>query len=113
MFYLIYFMNQPGNTGDESGTGCLIEYTMDSSQPATEAVVDAVATVSDTSAEELSPLYEAVETDALDQLVAPRIHETSRTDVTVEFTYSGKLVSVNGQTIRVYPLEEDATSTYS
>lgn len=113
MFYLFFFMNRSGDRGDESGTGCLIEYTMNPSQPATEAVVDAVATVSDTSAEELSPLYEAVETDALDQLVAPRIHETSRTDVTVEFTYSGKLVSVNGQTIRVYPLEEDATSTYS
>lgn len=98
-------MNTPGNAGEGSGTGCLIEYRMSSSQPATEAVVDAVATVSDTSAEELSPLYEAVETDALDQLVAPRIHETSRTDVTVEFAYSGKLVSVNGQTIKVYPLE--------
>lgn len=78
---------------------------MNSSQPATEAVVDAVAAVSDTSAEEQSPLYEAVETDALDQLVAPRTYETSRTDVTVESTYSGKLVSVNGQTIKVYPLE--------
>lgn len=98
-------MNYPDSAGDDSGTGCLIEYTMDSSQPATEAVVDAVATVSGASAEELSPLYEAVETDALDQLVAPRIHGTPRTDVTVEFTYGGKLVSVSGKTIKVYPLE--------
>lgn len=91
---------------DTTEDACLIEYDVDPAEPATHAVVKAVAAVSGTDVEELPSLYEAVETEALDQLVAPRLTGAPRPNVMVQFTYCGKTVTVNGTTITVHPAEE-------
>jgi hypothetical protein len=69
-------------------------------------VLEAVAEVSDNGVEELPPLYESIETDALDQLIAPRISETPRSEVTVQFTYCEKFVNVKGRTVEVHTCGE-------
>lgn len=93
-------------TDDGSEDACLIEYTVNPAEPATHAVVEAVAAVSDPDVEELPSLYGSVETEALDQLVAPSISGVSRADVTVRFTYCGKIVTVSGETVTVHPTGE-------
>lgn len=98
-------MTHLDNTGDGSKAACLLEHRIDPAEPATHAVLEAIAAVSDTDVEELPCLYDSVETEALDQLVAPRIGRTPRTDVTVQFTYCGKRVTVDGRTIEVHPIE--------
>lgn len=98
-------MTSSDNADTRSEGACLIEYDVNPAEPATHAVVEAVAAVSGSDVEELPSLYESVETEALDQLVAPRISGTPRTNVMVQFTYCGKLVSVNGKTIEVRPSE--------
>lgn len=94
------------NDADGAEDTCLIEYTVDPTEPATHAVLEAVAEVSDSGVEELPALYESIETDALDQLVAPRITETPRSEVTVQFTYCEKFVNVKGRTVEVHSSEE-------
>lgn len=88
------------------GGACLIEYDVNASEPATHAVVEAVAAVSGADTEDLPSLYDVVEPEALDRLVAPRVTGTPRSDVTVQFTYCGKRVTVDGETIEVHPAGE-------
>lgn len=99
-------MTSTDATDQGSEGACLIEYTVNPAEPATHAVVEAVAAVSGADVEELPSLYDFVETEALDQLVAPRISEVPRDDVTVQFTYCGRIVTVSGKTITVRPTEE-------
>lgn len=84
---------------DMSGNMCILECEEES---ITHAVVEAVATVSDTEVEEMPPLYNSVETEALDRLLIPKINGSPRTNVLVQFTYCGTDVAVNGKTIEVH-----------
>lgn len=99
-------MDTGENTDDMSGNTCLLEYKVDPEESITHAVVEAVATASDTEMEEMPPLYYSVETEALDRLLLPRINGTPRTNVTVQFTYCGTDVTVNEKTIVVHFPEE-------
>ncbi|MFB6164739.1 MAG: HalOD1 output domain-containing protein [Haloarculaceae archaeon] len=68
-----------------------------------EAVVRAVAAVSDRRPDALEPLYDAVDPDALDALCASTPDDTARDALTVEFRYGGYDVAVDGDgSILVY-----------
>lgn len=62
-------------------------YTTDTDESITEGVVTATAAVTNTRVVELPPLYETVDTDALDELFAPQLGETKNRTVRVTFTY--------------------------
>ena len=74
----------------------------DSNDPST-AIVEAVADAVGRRVEEMPVLYDAVNPDAVDALVAPTI--PASTPVDVSFEYGGALVTVaNTGTITVRPL---------
>lgn len=55
------------------------------------AIVEAVSTVTDTEPTRLDPLYDVVDTDALERLV-----ETSGTDTEITFSFEGCRITVFG-----------------
>lgn len=59
-------------------------------------VVVAMARASETEPNDLPPLYEAVDPDALDAVFAAQGDQSRRTGVTVTFPYAGHEVSVRG-----------------
>lgn len=72
------------------------------SPSATVAVLEAVADAEDADALDLPPLYEAVDTDALEAIFQPMADGSTRAG-RVEFTYHGYLVTVD--------CEADGTTT--
>lgn len=64
-------------------------------------VVETVAAATGMTMEELPPLYQSIDTDALDEMVAPRRRGSARSTVTVEFEYQGNEVIVDGNTVEV------------
>lgn len=70
-------------------------------------IVIAMSRASETEPNDLPPLYEAVDPDALDAVFASPGKQPGRTDVTVRFPYAGHEVSVHGDgEICVYELPE-------
>jgi hypothetical protein len=102
---MVMDMNSREDTVTASERTCLIEYDVDRLESTTHAVVEAVAAVHGRDVNEMPTLYDALDTEALDQLVAPRANATPRSDVTVRFVYCGTLVTVNGTTVEVHPVE--------
>lgn len=66
-------------------------YDTESTEPSM-AVVGAVADTLETDPLELDPLFETIESDALDKL----LRSTDDTDVTVSFSYAGCDVTMTG-----------------
>lgn len=73
-----------------------MEYEIDTDESASIAVVRAVAKYTKTHPEELEPLYEAIDPEALTNLIAE-----SDTVVSVEFEYSGYAVSIDAERVRL------------
>lgn len=94
--------NNPGSSDDMY----MVKHEIDESEPAPNAVVRVMAAATDIPVEKLPPLYDSIEPEAFDQLIAPGINERPRADVMVEFTYYGKTVRVDGKTVRVHSCEE-------
>ena len=80
-------------------------------RPVSEAVVAVVAQVREQDPIDLPPLYESVETDALNALLAATIHKSDRSEVEVSFEYAGHQVTVdNHGTVEVSDLESGEIS---
>lgn len=95
-------MGLQSDTSGSSDEMHMVEYEIEESEPATNAVVRAMAAAADIPVEKLPALYDSIEPEALNQLLAPEINGRPRADVTVEFTYYGKTVRVDGKTVRFY-----------
>ena len=68
----------------------------------TAVVVEAIATLKGVDELRLPPLYDAIDTDALDALFAPSANGTPRREVKVSFTYdSCRVVIEGGETVTV------------
>ena len=72
------------------------ERTFDPTEPPSEAVVTAVAAVSGESVTTLEPLYNAIEPDALDSLLAHAQRTGSPGEHRISFSYAGFDVQVCG-----------------
>ncbi|ELY47338.1 HalOD1 output domain-containing protein [Natronorubrum sulfidifaciens] len=72
-----------------------MEYQTDSDEPTATAVVQAVADYKGVQHEEMEPIYEFIEPDALDSLVS------ADSDVVVQFKYAGVVVTVGPNQIRL------------
>ncbi|MXV61602.1 hypothetical protein GS429_05885 [Natronorubrum sp. JWXQ-INN-674] len=70
-----------------------MKYQIDSDESTAIAVVQAVADHKGVHHEELEPIYESVEPDALDSLVG------NGSDVVVQFEYAGEVVTVDSSRI--------------
>lgn len=64
-----------------------------------EKVVTAVADAANTSPNELPPLYEVIEPDALNRLFAPTYTGNSRSEGRITFLYAGYRVVINSSSI--------------
>ncbi|GAA5052999.1 HalOD1 output domain-containing protein [Haladaptatus pallidirubidus] len=65
------------------------------SAPLTDRIVTAVANAADCSRQELAPLYEVVDPDALNSLFAPTYSGGTQADGRVHFAYSGYEVVIH------------------
>ncbi|WP_227378842.1 HalOD1 output domain-containing protein [Haladaptatus halobius] len=73
-------------------------------------IVERIAARAEGSSDDLEPLYEAIDPDALDALFAPRPTGSDRPGGQVTFTYAGYTVTVTsdrpGFSINIDPLDE-------
>lgn len=93
-------------SGETVENGWIVRNRVDRGDSVSYTVVKTVAAATDASMEELPPLYQSIDTDALDELVAPRRSGSARSTVTVEFEYQGNDVIVDGETVEVRLPEE-------
>ena len=85
------------DTIDDTPEPALVhERRFDPTEPPSEAVVAAVAAVSGISPTALEPLYDAIEPDALDSLIAHAQRTDSPGEHRVRFSYAGFDVQVRG-----------------
>lgn len=75
------------------GDAYRVEFARDEERPST-AVVEAVSAVSGRKQDDLDPLFDVVDPDALDSLFRPTVSGGHRGDVEVSFTYHGYHVAV-------------------
>jgi hypothetical protein len=71
-----------------------ITYTRDAEETPSRSVVAAVAAVTGSDPRRMDPLVEAVDPEALDDLVEPR--SATRANARVTFQFNGCLVTVHG-----------------
>ena len=83
--------------------------SIDPDKPPSEAVIRAVATLTDTPPLELAPLYNAIDPDHLDEVIERSTSAGSALELA--FTYAGCTVVVTPTEIRVRPSENISNST--
>ena len=81
---------------------------MDPSESCSTAVVQAVAAVSNREPTEMAPLYEAVDTDAMDALLVYKGEFRKESNVDISFSYERQDVTVSsdGKVIVKHPVGE-------
>ena len=77
-----------------------LEFDVDDTTPS-EAVVDAVAAVSGTEPEDLPPLYDSIDPDALDQLFRRRTGDPGPSETVLSFALGDWNVFVSHGRVRV------------
>ncbi|RKD89125.1 HalOD1 output domain-containing protein [Halopiger aswanensis] len=73
-----------------------MEYEIDTDESASIAVVRAIAAYTERRPEELEPLYEVIDPEALTKVIA-----NSNAGVRVEFEYSGFAVSIDAESVTI------------
>lgn len=83
----------PYANGGDRGDRDVFHVTFDPETESVDAVVvESVAAIQNCEPEELDPIYEAIEPDALDEVITPSADTQS--DVELEFVYEGMDVTV-------------------
>ncbi len=82
-----------------------LTYDISSDERPSEAVVYAVATLTETSPLDLSPLYDAIDPDHLDGLIERWATETGD-EQSLSFSYNGCTVTIDGESVQVQRNEE-------
>lgn len=85
-----------------------ITYELDEGEPPSEAVVRAVATLTDRTPLDLDPLYEVVDPDHLDELFRGDGRSAWIQDRSITFGFDGCRVTVTGEGVRVRERRDDA-----
>ena len=70
------------------------QYEWSAIEPST-AVVKTVVLAANCGYQELSPLYEWIDPDALDAMIAPPLAQNTGTGASISFTYTGYFVTVH------------------
>ncbi|WP_227377190.1 HalOD1 output domain-containing protein [Haladaptatus halobius] len=70
------------------------QYEWSAIKPST-AVVETVAQAANCDHQELSPLYEWIDPEALDAIIAPPLARTTHTTTSISFTYTDYSVTVH------------------
>ena len=96
-----------GSNGDQSEQPFGLTYDIDSSELPSEAVVRAVAALTNSSPLELNPLYDAIDPEHLDTTFERASENTASTTMT--FTYSNCTITVTRGVIRVRSSDSDSS----
>ncbi|WP_408960773.1 HalOD1 output domain-containing protein [Natrinema sp. 74] len=72
-----------------------VQFAWTGPEPASYAVVQSLAAVTDTEPESMQPLYKTLEPNALDALFQPGSNDTPRPQGTVSFAHEGHDVTVH------------------
>ncbi|WP_207586225.1 HalOD1 output domain-containing protein [Halomontanus rarus] len=78
-----------------------IVYEIDSSERPSEAVVRAVATLTDTPVLDLDPLYRTIDPGHLDGILNDRENGRTVEESSISFVFNGCRVTVNQNSVRV------------
>lgn len=89
-------MSEANDAGESPEGESIHEAAVDSDERASERVIEAVSAVSGESPTSLSPLYDALDPDALDSLVDHARRTDRPADPRIEFSYEGYDVFVRG-----------------
>lgn len=79
---------------DPTSTSADLAYARDEDEPPSEAVVRAIASLTDTPVHDLDPLYDVVDTDHLDGLFGDSGDSPLQWDSSVTFEFNGCTVTV-------------------
>ncbi len=88
---------QEGHKGMNSPTMGSRQITIGMSDSLTERIITTVAEIDGQSVDELEPLYNAINPEALESLFASRADGSSRPDGEVSFQYAGYWVTVSSE----------------
>ena len=90
-------------TDDEPAGAIYNQYEWSSIEPSA-AVVEAVSQAANCDYHELSPLYDCIDPDAFDAILAPPIIRNTETTTSISFSYAGYTVTVqNTGTVHLTP----------
>jgi hypothetical protein len=79
------------------------DYAFGADEPPSEAVVAALASDAGVDPTTMEPLYERIDLEALDAILAPLVEKRGQSgDVSVEFTVESRRVEVTPGRVRVY-----------
>ncbi|WP_255191839.1 HalOD1 output domain-containing protein [Natronobeatus ordinarius] len=98
-----------GHGPDVSPPDSSIVYENDEGVRPSEAVVRAVASVTNTAVLDLDPLYDVIDPDHLDGICNRTDHSNAREERSITFRFNGCLVTVNQQTVHVQTAVDRAT----
>jgi hypothetical protein len=88
------------------------DYAFDADEPPSEAVVAALASDAGVDPTTMEPLYQRIDLEALDAIVAPLVAEQRQSsDVSVEFTVDSRRVEVTPGRVRIYADESSRRKT--
>ncbi len=88
---------------DEPPEGIQNQYDWSSTEPST-AVVETTAQAASCDHQDLGPLYDFIDPDAFDTILAPPSTKNTETTTSISFTYSGYTVTVQSTgTVHVAP----------
>lgn len=96
-----------GFDGDRASEPLGLTYEVDADEPHSEAVVRAVATLTDTSPLDLEPLYDVIDPTHLDGIFEAS-ESGPRTEGSFEFTFGGCRVAVTYEEVRVREIDDGA-----
>ena len=91
-----------------------MEYDIETDEPVSMAVIQAVSTAAGREPQSLPPLANVLDTDALNALFGPRGDGTARTGGQLSFVYSNcRLTIYNGEYLTVQLLERSSRDVNS
>lgn len=83
-----------------------LSYELDEDERPSEAVVQVVAALTDTSILELEPLYHTIDPENLDRIITGGPDRGTTSERSVSFHFNGCQVTVNQHTVRVESVDD-------
>lgn len=103
-----FIMDQNDDTANQANTEAERTFDIGGHERPSTAVVDAVASITDTDALDLDPLYSVIDPDHLDGLVEDHDDQNPDSATEISFRYVGCQIALHGDTFHVR-YEDDET----
>jgi hypothetical protein len=102
---MLFMSNEDSSNSDDGDPpeGIQLQYDWSSTEPST-AVVETTAQAANCDHLELGPLYDSIDPDAFDAILAPPTTKNTDTTTSISFAYAGYTITVQSNgTVHVVP----------